>query len=193
MPPAITTPNLLSDPGFLFWAPLGSTLPTNTAVAGKFTDSWPVAWLPLGATVEGSTLSYEVSTEAMRVAEFFDPIKYATTERTGSMSFALADYTLTNLKRALNGGTIVTTGSAGTSVNTYTMPTPGQEVRAMVGWESSSADVRVVVYQALSSGTIEMAFQKAPDFTRIPITYSMEVPSGMSQPFTISTAGVARA
>jgi hypothetical protein len=53
-------------------------------------------------------------------------------------------------------------------------------------------DRAVVVLQALSSGTIETAFQKAPDFARIPVTWNMEIPSGGTQPFNTFTAGVAR-
>lgn len=63
----------------------------------------------------------------------------------------------------------------------------------MLGWESSDATVRLIVLQALSSGTVETAFQKAPDFAQIPFTFNMEVPAGSSQPFNYYTAGVARA
>ena len=192
-PTPITTPNLLVDPGFLFWAPIGTAEPTHTVAASKFTDTWPVGWLQLGATVEGSTFSYETTVEPITVAELFDPVKYSTTGRTGSLSFALAEYTLTNIKRALNGGTITTSGSGVTSINTYVLPTPGQETRSMLGWESSDATVRFIILQALSSGTIEMAFQKAPDFSRIPFTWNFEIPSGASNPFKIITAGTARA
>jgi hypothetical protein len=192
MPAAITAPNLLVDPGYLFWAPLGTTGPTNTVAGSKFTDAWPVGWLQLGATVEGSTLSYEINVEAITVAELFDPVSYRTTARTGTFTFALAEWSLTNLKRAMNGGTITPSGTGATTMNTYVMPVPGAEVRAMVGWESSDATVRVVVLQALSSGTIETAFQKAPDFARIPVTWNMEIPSGGTQPFNTFTAGVAR-
>jgi hypothetical protein len=193
MPPAaVAVPNLLVDPGWLFWAPLASTLPTNTVTASVFTDAWPGPWLPLGATVEGSTLSYEISVEAMSVAELFDPVKYATTGRTGSIAFALASWTMTNLKRALNGGIITVTGTTGTTMSSYALPTPGQEVRAMLGWESSDSTVRVVVLQAISSGTVEIAFQKAPDFAQLPVTFNMELPAGGAQPFNVYTAGVNR-
>lgn len=191
-PAAVATPNLLVDPGWLFWAPLGTSEPTHTVTGGVFSDAWPAAWLPLGATVEGSTFSYETTVEAMSVAEIFDPVKYATTGRTGSLAFALAQFSLTNLKRAMNGGTITTTGTGATTMNSYTLPTPGQETRAMLGWESSDSTVRIIILQALSSGTVEMAFQKAPDFTRIPFEFQMELPSGQSQPFKPYTAGVSR-
>lgn len=193
MPPAaVTTPNLLVSPGWLFWAPTGTAQPTYASTSSAFSDAWPVAWLPLGATVEGSTLSYEINVEKMSVAELFDPVAYATTERTGTLAFALADFKLTNLKRAMNGGVITTTGSAGTTINTYALPTPGTETRCMLGWESQDSTVRVVILQALNSGTVEMAFQKAPDFSQIPFEFSMEIPTGGTAPFTVVTAGVAR-
>jgi hypothetical protein len=192
--PTTATPTLLSDAGYLFWAPLSSTLPTNTVVGSVFTDSWPVAWLSLGATEEGSTFNYEVSIEAMTVAEFFDPIKYATTERTGSFAFALADYTLTNLKRAMNGGTLeVVSGTGATQLNRYRPPAPGQEVRAMIGWESLDNTTRLICYQTLQGGTIETQYNKAPQKALIPCTFNFEVPSGQTYPFEYVTAGTARA
>src|SRR5690349_15040667 len=102
--PSTAVPNILTDPGYLFIAPLASTLPTNTVSGSEFTDSWPVAWLSLGATDEGSQFSYSVNVEPITVAEYFDPISYRTTERSGSIAFNLADWTLTNYRRALNGG-----------------------------------------------------------------------------------------
>lgn len=191
-PTPITTPNLLVDPGFLFWAPLGTSEPTHTVAGSKFTDAWPVGWLQLGATAEGSTFSYESTVEAVTVAELFDPVKYSTTGRSGNMTFALAEWSLSNLKKALNGGTITVTGSTTTTLSTYALPTPGQEVRSMIGWESNDATVRVILLQVLVSGTIESAFQKAPEFARLPFTCNMEVPSGSSAPFKVATAGVAR-
>jgi hypothetical protein len=193
MPPAaVAVPNLLVDPGWLFIAPLATAEPTHAATASVFSDAWPGAWLPLGATQEGSTLQYETEVEAMSVAELFDPVKYATVSRSGNLAFALANWTLTNLKRALNGGTITTTGSGATSVNSLALPTPGQEVRTMLGWESADSTVRLIIYQALSSGTIESAFQKAPDFAVIPCTFNFELPAA-GQPFKPLTAGTARA
>ena len=49
MPPAVAKPTILTDPGFLWIAPLGTAAPTNTVTAGKFTDTVAAAWLPLGA------------------------------------------------------------------------------------------------------------------------------------------------
>lgn len=194
MPPAVATPNVLTDPGFLWLAPLGTAVPTNTVVAGKFTDSVAAAYIPLGATTEGSTFAYSSTVEPIRAAEFFDPIKYATTERTGSIAFNLMNWTLSNYRRALNGGiaALTPTGGAGAELTTLEPPDPGSEVRAMVLWESTDATVRILIRQALQGGEVSSAFQKAPNVAAIPCTFNMEVPTGGGKPWTMWTAGTTR-
>lgn len=191
--PSTAVPNLLQDPGYLFWAPLASTEPTNTVAGSKFTDAWPVAWISLGATETGSTFNYSSTVEAVRVAEFFDPIKYATTERSGSISFAMADWTLNNLKRALNGGALtLTSGTGATALNKYEPPAPGSEVRAMIGWESLDNTVRIVMRQTIQGGEVSSEFVKAPDYAKIACTFNFEFPAA-AQPFSIYSAGATRA
>lgn len=178
--PTTAVPTVLTDPGYLFWAPAGTAAPANTTTASKFTDAWPVAWKSLGATEDGSEFNYETRVEAISVAEFFDPIKWATTERSGNFAFNLADYTLSNLARALNMNptAITTTGSAGTEVNKLTPAAPGAEIRCMIGWESLDGTLRLVAYQCINGGTIKSAFKKAPSIAVIPCQFNFEVPSG---------------
>jgi hypothetical protein len=178
--PSTAAPTILTDPGYLFWAPVLSTEPSHTAAASKFTDAWPVAWINLGATEEGSTFSYSMSVEPISVAEFFDPIKYATTGRAASFAFNLADYTLSNWKKAANGGAITVVGGTGaTLVNKYEFPDPGSEVRAMIGWESLDGTMRIIGRQGFNGGEIASAFRKAPSFSVIPCQFSFEVPSAL--------------
>jgi len=188
-------PLVLTDPGFLFWAPLLSTEPAHVAAASSYdADVWPVAWIPLGATEDGSKFSYELKVEPVRVAEFFDPIRWPTTDRGGSFAFNLASYTLQNLKRAYNGGTIGTVSGAGVTLSSSLLPpSPGSEVRAMLGWESLDHTARIVCYQTINSGTIDQAYKRAPAYAVIPCTFNMEVPTGAPQaPFKQYAAGTAR-
>lgn len=192
MPNTTAVPNILSEPGFLFHAPIGSSVPTNTVAGSVFTDSWPVAWVNLGATEEGGTFSYETTVEAIRVAELFDPISYATTERTGNIAFALADVTLANLKKVLNGGTLtVVSGTGATTLSSYTPPAPGAEVRCMIGWESLDATTRLVAYQCFAGGAMTSAFRRAPEFAALPATFSFEKPTS-TESFIVYSAGTAR-
>ncbi len=190
MPNSTAVPQVLTDPGFLFVAPLASALPTNTVAGSKFSDAWPVAWIPLGATTEGSTFSYSTSVEPIMVAEFFDPIKYATTERSGNIAFNLADFTRKNYKLGLNGGIgaiAPTSGTGPTAVYDYEPVAPGNEVRVMVGWESTDATMRLVLRQTLQGGEVSSAFQKAPSIAAIPCTFNMEMPVGATSPFKWSS------
>jgi hypothetical protein len=187
MPPAaVATPVLLTDPGYLFGAVLGTAAPTNTVAGSVFTDAWAAAWVPLGATAEGSTFGYSSEVEPISVAEFFDPIRYATVSRAGSMAFALASYTMQNLKRALNGGMGViapTSGTGATALYTVEPPDPGSELRIMLGWESLDNNYRLVMRQCLQGGEMSSEFKKAPAFATIPCTFQFEVPT-VGKPFS---------
>jgi hypothetical protein len=190
--PTVAVPNLLTDPGYLFAAPLATAEPTNTVAASKFTDAWAAAWVPLGATEDGNTFSYESTVEPIEVAEFFDPIRYSTTGRAGSFAFSLADFVLDRVKLAFNGGTkTLVSGTGATQLTSYVPPTPGAEVRTMLGWESLDGTVRVIVYQAIQGGAVEVANQKAPAKAIIPCTFNFEVPSS-GNPWKMYTAGAVR-
>lgn len=189
---AVARPRILQDPGYLFWAPVLTPVPTHVVTGSKFTDTWAVPWVPLGATEEGSTFSYTTSVEPITAAEFLDPIAYSTTERSGNIAFNLVDITLTNLKRAMNGGALtVVSGTGATTLSLYEAPDPGAEVRCMIGWESLDNTVRIVMRQTMNAAEIAMAFQKAPAKAAIPCQFNFEVPA-LGKPFSIWAAGADR-
>lgn len=179
-PAPIATPKVLQDPGYLFVAPLASAIPANTAENGVFTDAWPAAWIAFGATEAGSTINNSTTIEPVRVAEFFDPVKWATTDRTGSISFALANWTLSNYRRSQNGGVAAlaaSSGTGGTAVYNVRPVAPGSEVRAMIGWESLDSTIRFIAYQTIQGGEVSSAMTRAPGYATIPCTYNFEVPT----------------
>jgi len=193
--PSTATPTILTSPGYLFIAPLGSTLPTNTVAGSVFSDAWDAAWLSLGATEDGSDFAYSSTVEAATVAEFFDPIQYFTTERAGNIAFNLASFGASNYRRAINGGVTAlapTSGTGATALYDVEPVAPGSEVRCMIGWESLTNDVRLVCRQTIQGGEVSTAFKKAPTLGVIPCTFNLEKPSS-AQPFKLSFAGSARA
>lgn len=192
---SVAAPNILTDPGMLWGFNLGATALLNTVAGGVFTDDPPVAYVPFGATTEGSSFSYSTNVDAITVAEFFDPIRYATTERSGSIAFNLADFTLKNYKAALNGGLgaiTPTSGTGATALNEFSPVDPGNEIRIGILWESTDRTVRALFRQAIQGGTVETAFRKAPSIAAIPCTFNIEIPAGGLKPFTIYTAGAGR-
>jgi hypothetical protein len=193
MPGTTATPTVLTDAGYLFWAPLGTSIPANTVVGSVFTDSWAGPWVSLGATEDGSHFEYDITVDKVSVAEFLDPVKWVTTERAAVFSFAMASYTLGNWSKAINGGTLaVVSGSGTTQLNRLRPAAPGSEVRCMIGWESLDNTMRYIGYQVLSSGKIGSDFKKAPSYATIPVTMNHEIPvSGI--PWELYSAGAARA
>mgnify|MGYP003526789287 FL=1 len=190
--PTTAVPKLMRDPGYLFWAPLGTAVASHTVAGSVFTDTWPVGFINLGATTDGSELKYEIETESIEAAEFLDPLVIAETGRSGSIAFALMDFTMNNLKRALNGGTIaVVSGTGATALNKYTPPTPGASVRCMIGWESLDATMRFIAYQTLQTNSIGASFKKAPSTAALACEFAFEVPTS-GVPFEFWSAGTAR-
>jgi hypothetical protein len=194
---AVPVGQILSDPGVLYWAPLGTTFPAETVAVGgqTFTNSWDSPWAPLGPTTEGATFSYGISREPVRAAEFLDPLKQVVTERSGNISFALMDITLTKLNLALNGGVVTTTAATTTNGQSQRLeaPTPGSEKRIMIGWESDDNTTRIVLRQVLNVSELSLSPGRGANVATIPVQFDMEVPATGVSPFAIMTAGTNRA
>lgn len=191
--PTLAKPNTIGDAGYLYYAPVGTTLPTNTVAGSIFTDTFGTApWTWLGMTAGGSTWHYNLTTANIEAAEQFDPVGIRTTGRTSSVDFVLMSNTASNLAIALNGATKTITGSTGTTLTKVTPPNPGAEVRFMIGWEATDFTVRKIAYQCINSGDIAEAYNKAPATANIPFTLQLEISSTYLTPYETFYAGVNR-
>ena len=170
----VPTTGLALGPGYLYYAPLGSDLPTNTVSGGLFTDTWPAAWKPIGITKEGHEFSVEPDTDNVEVAEILDVLAYVETGREIGMSFEIARITLSLEKLALNGGTITSTGSGADQLNQYTPPEIGESVRNMIGWESTSQVERLIIPKAFQQGNVTTARKKGADNATLPVEFRCE-------------------
>lgn len=173
--------NLSLGAGKVYVAPLGTTEPTDLATA------LPAAWVPVGYTSEGSEFSYEYQTDPVEVAESLEPIKYTTTMRSGSVAFAMAEVTATNLKTAFNGGTVsALTGTAPNQFYTFEPPAIGSEVRLMVVFESEDKQERWLFRQCFQGGTVNVARRKGADKASLPVSLRIEKPAtGSLAPFKV--------
>jgi hypothetical protein len=194
MPGVVPQPQVLTDPGILWCAPIGTAEPVPTATGGKFTDALPPAWLLFGPTDEGSTFSDAVDTDTITVAEFLNAIRNVVTGRTSTLSHALASWTLSNYRRALNGGVaaIAPQGTAGAEVTSLEPPVEGAETRAMVMWESTDSSLRLMGRQAFQTGEVSTDFKPSPDKALIPCEWSFEQPTTGLRPWKMWAAGTGR-
>jgi len=192
--PTTLTPLVMMDPGFLWNAPAGTAFPASggTVAGSVFTDSPSVSFYEIGATEAGYTFQYSQSIEAVTVAEFADPVKWRTVTRQGSMAFNLADYTLKNIQRSLNGGTLSTvSGSGATLISKWVPPIVGSETRAALLWQSFDATMRIFMYQTVQVNEIQTQFKKAPDFAVLPCEFRFEIDAS-GNIFEVYTAGTSR-
>ncbi len=178
--PAITKnpTQVRTGPGKIFLAALGSTVPTWAVTGSVFSNSWDAAWTSVGYTDDGLTITLGRSVEDVEVAEEFYPIARKTTQMNGSATFSMAGVNLANLKFALNGGSWATTGTGATTMNKYSPPSPGSEVRCMLAWIGDAADEVFIAYQVYQSGELSWARQKgAAKASLSGLTFDFEVPS----------------
>jgi hypothetical protein len=159
-------------PGTLYIAPIGTTEPAATLPF----PAWGTGWYALGYTEDGSSFSYEVTTEAVEVAEELERVFTVTTGRNQTVTFQLAEATQFNLKAALNGGaSSIADPAAGTSV-VFEPPDLGTEVRVMLGFESETGLERWIWRQCFQTGSVEMQRRKGAQKPLIPVTFTVEKP-----------------
>lgn len=161
-------------PGKLSWAPIGTPLPAS------LTSPLDAAFDTIGYTEEGSEFSYEVSADAVEVAESLDPIFYKTTGRNGTLSFAMAENTVRNLTISFNGGLVERMADGSVK---YSPPEPGTEVRRVIVFESEDGQERWVFPQVFQGGTVSMARRKGADKVTLPVEFRLEKPALGGPPF----------
>lgn len=155
-------------PGLLYVAPVGTAEPTSASAA------LATAWREIGFTEEGSQFTYELSSEDVFVAEEFDPIRVATTSRTATLAFQMAEVTRRNLALALNVG-----ANEADDGTWFEPPDVGSEVRVMIVHEPEEPASRWIFRQCFQTGSIEMSRKKAPDKALIPVEFKLEKPTGL--------------
>lgn len=162
--------NIALGPGYLYIGDIGTDEPADLTTAWASVDA---GWVGLGYTDAGSEFDYQLSADDVDVAEELDPISKAPTGRASSVKFALAEITATNLKRAMNGGTI----TSGSGIVTFEPPDLGTEVRVMIGFESEDHTERWVWRQAFMLGSLTMTRAKGAANTTINCEYTLEKPA----------------
>lgn len=160
-------------PGLLYIAPIG------TAEPSALTGAWPVGWIALGYTEDGNEFKSDRKLEPIRVAEELYPIRHVVTEVVASVAAHLAEITATNLKYALNGGTI--SSPVGGAV-TFDPPSATTLVKMMLGWDADDAQERWIFRQVVNGETLAIPRKKTPAKAVIPVEFHLEKPTGV-EPF----------
>ena len=160
-------------PGVLYAAPYGTAVPTSIS------SVLDPAFITLGATVDGSTFSYQIQTADLMIEESYRPVKVATTGILETLTFNLAEYTANHLSAAFNGGFV----AAPTGGAAFTPPAPGTESRLTIAWVSDDGLQRWYYKKCINTGTVAIQHRKAPNFTAIAFSMRLENPTDGTAPW----------
>lgn len=155
-------------PGLLYVAPIGTAEPTSASAA------LATAWREIGYTEEGTSVTFEIESEKVFVAEELDPVRVVTTGRATAVAFQMAEITRRNLALALNVG-----ANEADDGTWFEPPDAGDEVRVMIVHEPEEPASRWIFRQCFQTGSIEIARKKTPDKALIPVEFELEKPTGL--------------
>jgi hypothetical protein len=185
----VTSGLIESGPGKIYYAPLGTAIPTITAAASKVAATW-TNWISPGSTDAGITYTESVETADIKVAESLYPVRTVTTGKSSRIAFVMNEISDLNWKLACNGGTITTSGSGATKLNTYVPPLVGSEVRVMLAFVAN-LDTEIIVWpQVFNVGNVEYVRGNYETKAGLSVEFNAEIPAtGYTTPYQRFTAG----
>lgn len=185
----ITSAAVQTGPGRIRYAPLGTTIPTFSVTASKFSPTW-TNWLDVGSTDAGITYTEASETADINVAESLYPVRTVVTGKSSRIAGVLNEVTDLNWKLVNNGGTIAITGTTGTKMSEYTPPLAGSEVRIMLAFQSNGDDEIIVWPQVFQVGSMEYARGTFETKAGLSFEFNAEIPAtGYTTPYHRFTAG----
>jgi hypothetical protein len=185
---------VLAGPGTLYVAPLGTTEPTT------ITGAWPGGWVLLGYTDKGNDFDWAPQFQPIEVEEELFPVRNVPNGYKGTLSFTLAEWTGQNLGVAINAGigSGLDASAQGTNPDGsiwYEPPTPGAEVRVMIGWDAlpkgavteTSTSVggstvyqgfgRWIYRQCINTTGVKISHQKGANKAMFAVSFELELPT----------------
>lgn len=176
-----TITNIRIGAGWLYVAGLSAAEPVDLTTPWLTVDA---TWRQPGYTEEGHSDTYSPSFDPIEVAEERLPVDYEQSSAEQNIEFSLAEVTALNISLAFNGGTITTSGSGASQIDTFEPNDIGTDpTEWKIGWESFDGRERKVWRRCLQVGDVEQARRKAPDKALIPLTFKLLKPLTGAKPF----------
>ncbi len=185
----VTSGLIQSGPGRIYYAPLGTAIPTITAAASKIVATW-TSWVQVGSTDAGLTYTESAETADITVAESLYPIRTVTTGKSSRISFTMNEISDLNWKLAMNGGTPTSSGTGATKLTTYVPPLVGAEVRVMLAFVDNLDTEAIVWPQVFNVGSVEYVRGTYETKAGLSVEFNAEIPAtGYVTPYQRFTAG----
>lgn len=154
--------------GDIYVAPVGTTLPSDTATA------WAAGWVNLGlVSADGVTFTTTSSTVDVRAWQMVYPARRVIETKEAKVVFSLAQWTSATVGFAFGGGSVT-----GTGPYTYTPPAADVVDERSLGieWFDGATKCRIVIPRGVVSDESEVKFLRT-DASWLPITFGVVGPS----------------
>ena len=185
----VNVTNLIQGPATMYHGWFGSTTePGNTDINTAPSVSGH-GMTDVGGTLDGVTLNVAIEWSELAVDQIVDVPGRRMTKRDMSVATQMAEGTIENLTRSLNGGTSAT----GTGWKSYepamanSAVTPNYGVILLDGIADNSRRRRVIARKTLQTENTESAYKKDEQWV-IPGTFSTHYVSESIPPFKITDA-----
>ena len=174
---AIAPGQIKTGPGRILYKYGLTVMPVVTAAASKTVyDFVTNTWAEVGATDSGLTYTESVSTSPIKVAESVYAVRNVTTDKVGTVAFAMAHLNDLNWKLAMNGGTITVSGAGATKLSAYVPPLMGAEVRVALAFHSFDEEELIVWPACFNTGSVETARASLETKGLLPCSFGVELP-----------------
>jgi|SRR6185369_956925 len=182
----VTGSNLVQGPAILYYGAYQAAEPADSAVATAPAS----AWSDLGGTDDGITLSIGREFSELSIDQVLYIIATQPTKVDPVIKTSLAEATLANFAKAMNGGTVVTSSGYSTYDPDITEANFQPTYFALIvdGWAPGSAKRRrVIARKCLSIESIESAYKKDGKFM-YPVSMRVHYIDSSTKPFHIVDA-----
>ena len=187
---AVTAINLVAGPATVYGGAFGATEPAASAVG---TAPASATWTDFGGTDGGVKINIDLDYFVLEVDQITDRVGSRLQKREVTVETNLAEVTLTNLKTAINGGTITSTASNSSfdPLNDSSATQPNYTALIVDGWAplgtagaSASARRRFIIRKVLNTDAVGTEYKKDGQ-TFIPVKFTGHYVSGSIAPFAV--------
>jgi hypothetical protein len=154
-----------------------AVLPADTAVLGF---DWASPWEPVGATLEGVTVTFAREAQDIRIEEQTTPVDQKTTSAGFTISATLSEDTLDTMRYAYGGGTITTVAAATGVTGKQTLVLSEEVEHFALGLEGAAKPRtgvtdpwrRILIPDVTSVAEVETPYRRADQQRVYPVTFT---------------------
>lgn len=170
---------IVSGPGLIKVAPMGTTVPVYDATTGENPIVWDAAWKDVGYTDAGIDAVYTPSIKQINVDEEASPVGDLLESEKYEVSAALAEATLANLNRAISASSFTDDTSTKKTIIVGIGSKPLNYVMvAVVGPAPGTNLTRVIIIRkAICTSAVSMKITRKDKVT-IPVKFDARKLSG---------------